>query len=732
MEVNWAEILDFNTAAPMGEDGYSSRKRKSVDECVREFQDLLRSHGLIADEIICDGRMQRLSVEGKDRKKKNGWYVFHADGVPAGSFGRWDEGEQVIKWCAHEESELTEEEIARNRYITERARKEREEKIEEDRINAAIRARKMWDNATTCETHPYLERKGVKIPGPIRVDGDVLLIPMCDGAKNLVNLQRIFPKKLDSGTDKLFLSGGKVQGTVFYPMIGDNATIAIGEGVATMATIHEATGWTCVATFTKHNLVHVAKHIRAEAKDAVIIITGDKDADGGGQKLAKEAADSIGARCFIPDITPDKGTDFNDLAAAYGLDEVKRQLATATDLKINPYDFASSRWDGAPKQTEWLVEPIFAMGKVSLFAAQGGAGKSMLVLDMAAKIALCKQGPPLLPGDESPTFLRAFGGDIVRHGPVVCYIHEDDSDEVHARLWNMGYRDYSDQLICITLQDTSSDLVMIQRDAKGNPERGPGYQEVDRHLAMIKPVLVVFDPLANFVMADIDKANEHAVYSMGAFANLARKHNCAVMCTHHFNKDGVTTGKGGNESRVSVRGATGLVDRARTLYTIYEMNKEKRGKLASAMGLDHGKSEDSFFCGVVAKTNLKSNKQIIDYYRNQNSGLLEEIPKEIQIQVSCSREAAEEIILHHIGEIAKVNPYSARRSSQDSMYGRRNEFDQKALAALNLSSRTSFDDAIKKWIDQGRLVQGAHIHNPKTKILDVCGGCECIPDENPV
>ena len=73
MEVNWAEILDFNTAAPMGEDGYSSRKRKSVDECVREFQDLLRSHGLIADEIICDGRMQRLSVEGKDRKKKNGW-----------------------------------------------------------------------------------------------------------------------------------------------------------------------------------------------------------------------------------------------------------------------------------------------------------------------------------------------------------------------------------------------------------------------------------------------------------------------------------------------------------------------------------------------------------------------------------------------------------------------------------------------------------------------------------
>ena len=40
------------------------------------------------DEVIDDGKVHRFSPEGR-KGDTAGWYILHADGIPAGTFGNW-------------------------------------------------------------------------------------------------------------------------------------------------------------------------------------------------------------------------------------------------------------------------------------------------------------------------------------------------------------------------------------------------------------------------------------------------------------------------------------------------------------------------------------------------------------------------------------------------------------------------------------------------------------------
>ena len=67
--------------------GFSPAKL-SLSEVKEQFAREMRAHGVPSiDEIVADGRLHRYRVEGDKAGKRNGWYVLHADGVPAGMFG---------------------------------------------------------------------------------------------------------------------------------------------------------------------------------------------------------------------------------------------------------------------------------------------------------------------------------------------------------------------------------------------------------------------------------------------------------------------------------------------------------------------------------------------------------------------------------------------------------------------------------------------------------------------
>lgn len=203
---------------------------------------------------------------------------------------------------------------------------------------AAIVANRLWAAAAPSDTHPYLARKGVLSHG-LRVGnweftnpetGEVttvpgcLLIPIRDRKRNIHSLQGI-PAK---GKEKYYLKDAAKRG-FFYslgaaPLKHDGRPVfVLGEGYATAASVHEATGHMTLVCFDASNLMAVAQVLRAAQPAAVIIMAADNDlatAGNPGVTIARKVAAAVDGLVAIPSLAgdPDAACDFNDLRLAEG------------------------------------------------------------------------------------------------------------------------------------------------------------------------------------------------------------------------------------------------------------------------------------------------------------------------------------------------------------------------------------------------------------------------------
>lgn len=212
---------------------------------------------------------------------------------------------------------------------------------------AADKAQAMWDAAVPAETHPYLERKGVKAhglrvgnwellngeTGEITIVHNVLLVPMRDRTRKLHSLQGIEPQE---GGKKRYLKDGAKRGHFFAigakPLQQDGrAVFVLAEGYATAASVHEATGHMVLCCFDVGNLAPVSKALRERLPEAIILFAADNDTstDGNpGVTKATKAASEIGGLVAVPPIEPG---DFNDLQASHGTEAVAAVIAAALD-----------------------------------------------------------------------------------------------------------------------------------------------------------------------------------------------------------------------------------------------------------------------------------------------------------------------------------------------------------------------------------------------------------------
>jgi putative DNA primase/helicase len=201
---------------------------------------------------------------------------------------------------------------------------------------AALLAKKIWDKANNCETHPYLEAKKVESHG-LKIDNKTLLIPVYDENDNLVSLQRIWENPNKNNDDAKFIKGflenGKTKGCYFtFGKIDDEVVVC--EGYATGATIHKCIGKAVVVAFYCGNILDVAKIIRRKYPKTKIIIAADNDQHkpkNMGVLKATEAAEAVCGIVVKPqfkDLTKNP-TDFNDLQNSDGEDAVRKTFAEA-------------------------------------------------------------------------------------------------------------------------------------------------------------------------------------------------------------------------------------------------------------------------------------------------------------------------------------------------------------------------------------------------------------------
>lgn len=319
----------------------------AAQDALSQFHGALTRRSIIAPtEILADGRLHRCDAEGKNGKN-DATYLLHLDGIPAGGFENHRDGLGWENWRADTGRSPTPAEEAEHRAKVEAARCQREAEQASRHAEARERARRILaDSYPAPGDHPYLVKKTIHPNGVKAIQAEQARSIAPNLSPELSGLLLVIPMWADrvlhslqfigADTQKRPVTGSRVAGC-YYPIGNpkDSAALAICEGFATGASIHEATGYPVAVAFSAGNLMSVAQTMRTKFPDLLLILCADDDyltARTPGLTKATEAARVVGGVVAVPDFgtdRPDGATDFNDLAQLCGLDAVARCIASA-------------------------------------------------------------------------------------------------------------------------------------------------------------------------------------------------------------------------------------------------------------------------------------------------------------------------------------------------------------------------------------------------------------------
>lgn len=247
-------------------------------------------------ELRPDGRLVRYRVEGDKAGSRNGWAVLHDGPMQAGAFGSWKTG-ATHSWCEARTKPPTPAERAELQRAVRAMQQAREAEQQAVQASARDRAGKLWRRSHPAhDGHPYLCAKGVQAIG-VRQLREALLVPARDADGVLHTLQFISPDG-----SKRFLSGGRIRGC-YFAMGRPDRVLLLAEGLATGATLHEATGHAVAVAFNCGNLEPVARALRAKFPALRIVLCADNDQQTPGNPgvtYARAAARAVGGFLAIP------------------------------------------------------------------------------------------------------------------------------------------------------------------------------------------------------------------------------------------------------------------------------------------------------------------------------------------------------------------------------------------------------------------------------------------------
>jgi RecA-family ATPase len=179
----------------------------------------------------------------------------------------------------------------------------------------------------------------------------------------------------------------------------------------------------------------------------------------------------------------------------------------------------------------WHVEDMIPARTVTMLGGDGGVGKSLVALQLAAATAT---GRPWL-------------GRKCAAGGVVLLSAEDDEDELHRRLAAIGESEGLsladlDRLTVVPLAGEDA-LLAIPDPRTGVLHPTQLLGELETLIAADPPALVVLDTLA-----DLHSGNENdrtvARQFIGMLRGVAMRHDCAILLLAHPSLTGMATGSG--------------------------------------------------------------------------------------------------------------------------------------------------------------------------------------------
>ena len=193
---------------------------------------------------------------------------------------------------------------------------------------------------------------------------------------------------------------------------------------------------------------------------------------------------------------------------------------------------------------EYLDQPFFPLGIITIVAGEGGVGKSTFVIDRIAKA----------------TRGELNGKYRTKPVHVAMLSEEDDPSIISARVRAAGGRTEYVHLIDGLNPDsgrTTSEPARLEipSDLRALECWLGGFTDEER------PVLLVIDPITSYLNVDANKRDD-VRKSLEPLASMARRMHIAVVCIMHFNK--AATGSASNK----ISGSHAFRDLARSVITM--------------------------------------------------------------------------------------------------------------------------------------------------------------------
>lgn len=474
------------------------------------------AQGLLIKDLIPDGQIHRVAHISSKKGAVDGWYILHTGGkIPVGVCGCWKEPSFESKWVADTGRAMTfSERLEHDKLIAEIRSKREAERL----ATQAEVAEKAEDEVSTyadaSADHPYLVRKRIA-PNGIKIDrAGRLVVPVSDSSGEILSYQTI-----DADGNKRFLKGGKIEGG-FYELRGNRKVIFIGEGFATCASIHQATGFTTLVAFDCGNLAKVAKSAKEMFLGSRIVICADNDqfSEGNaGVTKGRAAAQLVFGEIVYPNFAESdlssKPTDFNDLHVLQGIDAVKEQIERVALPAIDKLAFEFSRADSLElTEIKWVVDDYIEADSLAQVFGDPGGGKSFVAIDLACCVAT---GKP-------------WHGHDVKQGSVF-YIAGEGHNGLARRLkaWQIGN---GTSLAGVPLYKSHRAAQLY--DATEAAVVAEAIKELSAEANCI-PSMIVIDTLARNHGGDENSTQDMNAFIQHLDVYLRQPWKCCVMVVHH-------------------------------------------------------------------------------------------------------------------------------------------------------------------------------------------------------
>jgi len=484
-------------------------------------------------------------------------------------------------------------------------------------------------------------------------------------------------------------------------------------------------GEKCVDYLAKKNIVAASAMGGANTnldKTDWSVLTGKHliiwpDNDDAGFKYAEKLSNYLLHLCSsirVIDVPKEKqkGWDAADaIEENYDIDELLRTEGSSPVNLLNNSLSVKNLVQGEAPSYEYLLEATLPKGVAGILAASGDTGKGLLTLDLGMKIAYGNIGID-----------TAFDATIVNNGNVVILTAEDEKDEIHRRIEKLDtegrrFRETGCELYTVPFPDHGG-VTPIVAIENGRPVITDEWRQIERQLLQMDNLaLVVVDPLASFVLADINADPSHGAFVTGYFASLATKTKATFLMVHHMTKiDMKYPVRTPEHARNLIRGTSALVDGVRFAIGLWPAPESEAKTVCHKMEVPFKRNKVIY--GAVVKSNGPVNREVRIFVRDEESGLLEGTSQDI----SVVDEQDKVIRLRSLVQIIKLaaqkgNPFTV--TGEDGFVAREGEMPLE----LKGVSQSTFRRYVSELIDDRKIVRARLKENTgQAKYLDVPEG----------